>query len=186
MTDIDTMFGTLYDTLDELGLVDNTIVIFWSGDHGFSLGENDSWGKWSLYETSVRIPLIVRMPQPLAPGARVPGLVEAVDMYPSLIELCGLPTPPQELEGFSFAPLLEQADLAWKTAAFVSFLRPGSMAVKTERYSYSSKPGDGLFDELYDLSVDPAETTNLITELPDVREQMTELLSRGWRDAIPS
>lgn len=186
VTDVDTMFGALYDELVDLGLLENTIVIFWSGDHGFSLGENDTWGKWSLYETSVKIPLIVRTPQPIAAGQRVDGLVEAVDMYPTLVELCGLPVPPQELEGFSFAPLLERPASDWKKAAFVAWLTPGAMAVKTRRYSFHAKPGDGFFDELFDLTNDPYEATNLIAELPDVRDEMVELLRAGWRAAVPT
>jgi iduronate 2-sulfatase len=186
VTDIDTMFGALYDTIEELDLLENTIIVFWSGDHGYSLGENDSWGKWSLFESSVRIPLIVRMPTSGTRGTRVEALVEAVDMYPALIELCALPVPPQELEGVSFAPLLDEPTLAWKKAAFVAWLKPGAMAVKTEQHSFHSKPGDGFFDELYDLVEDPGETTNIINDLPDVRDEMVELLRAGWRAAVPS
>ena len=184
VTDVDTMFGVLYDTLAELGVLDNTIVIFWSGDHGFSLGENDSWGKWSLFESSVRIPLMMRMPSASTRGVRVDRLVEAVDMYPTLVELCGLATPPQELEGVSFAPLLDDPTLPWKKAAFISWLKPGAMAVKTPEYSYHAKPG-GVFDELYDLAVDPFETVNIIGERPEILAEMVELLKGGWRAAVP-
>ena len=118
VTDVDTMFGQILDAADRLGMLDDTIVIFWSGDHGFSLGDSDQWGKWTNYASATRIPLIMSVPGTHSAGQRAGGLVEAVDMYPTLDELCGLSRPPQALDGLSFAPLFDNPGRPWKKAAF--------------------------------------------------------------------
>src|SRR6266446_123440 len=101
---MDAQVGRVIETLDRLGLRENTIIVFW-GDHGYHLGEKGKWSKaYSLFEVALRVPLIVAVPQG---KAQVSGrTVQLLDMYPTLAELCGLP-PPQKIEGHSFAPLLK-------------------------------------------------------------------------------
>ncbi len=118
ITDVDTIFGDVMRKAEELGLLQNTIVIFWSGDHGYSLGENGVWGKWTDYDVVTKIPLLMTVPGMRTAGRRTRALVEAVDMYPTLLELCGLPLPPQHLDGVSFVPLFSEPQRPWKTAAF--------------------------------------------------------------------
>ncbi len=118
---VDALVGRLLDELDRLGLTENTIIMLW-GDHGFSLGENSMWGKLTNFEMSTRAPLIVALPDGRNAGRRTDALVEFVDMYPTLCELAGLPLP-GHLEGTSFAPVLEDPDRPWKTAAFSQYLR---------------------------------------------------------------
>ncbi|MBN2000161.1 sulfatase, partial [candidate division KSB1 bacterium] len=101
---VDAQIGRLLKALDDLHLAENTIVILW-GDHGWQLGEHGMWCKHCNFETSVHVPLIIRVPG-FKPGQRSDHLVEFVDIYPSLCQLAGLPLPPH-LEGTSFVPLLK-------------------------------------------------------------------------------
>ena len=113
-TFMDAQVGVLLDAMDRLKLWGDTVVIFCS-DHGLHLGEHGGfWGKQSLMEESVRVPLIVHAPGRKA-GVASSRLVELVDIFPSVVDLCGLPTPPG-LEGTSFAPLLDAPQQPWKQA----------------------------------------------------------------------
>jgi iduronate 2-sulfatase len=182
VTDVDTMFGQVLDTARHLGMLDNTIVIFWSGDHGFSLGDSGAWGKWTLHDSATRIPLIMQVPGTTSAGRRAGGLVEAVDMYPTLDELCGLSPPPQKLDGLSFAPLFDDPRRSWKKAAFNLFGR--SRSVKTERYNLIVNDVWGTA-KLYDLTDDPGETTDISTARPDLVTQLRALLDAGPAAAHP-
>ena len=162
----------------------NTIIVFWCGDHGFHLGENNHWGKWKNYRASTWVPLIMRVPGKGKPGTRVTGLVETIDMYQTLIDLAGLPEPDCELEGYSFAPLLDAPDQPWKTAVFSHDISGDRRAVKTKQYNYI-KDENGDNKELYDMIKDPRETTNIAGNNPDKIRKMEELYSAGWKKAIP-
>ena len=104
VTFLDTQLGLVLDALDELGLADNTIVIFFA-DHGFHLGEHGHWSKYTLFEQSTRVPMIVRVPGLTPAGAVCDEIVELVDLLPTIGELAGLELP-ANLEGTSFVPLL--------------------------------------------------------------------------------
>ena len=119
---VDAQVGKILDELDRLGLRDSTAVILW-GDHGWHLGEYGIWGKATNYEIGTRVPLIVSPPGGRPQPAASDALVELVDMYPTLVEMAGLPMP-DHLEGRSFAPLIDQPSRAWKTAAFSQFPCP--------------------------------------------------------------
>jgi len=97
-------------------------VVFW-GDHGWQLGEHSLWGKAANFETSARAPLIVSAPGRKGNGRQAPGLVEFVDVYPTLCELAGLPLP-AHLEGVSAVPLLNDPARIWKAAAFTQYPCP--------------------------------------------------------------
>lgn len=195
---MDAQVGVLLDALDRLRLWDRTIVVFQS-DHGYHLGEHGGlWHKLSLFEECARIPLIVSVP-----GAK-PGvsqrLVETVDLYPTLADLCGL-TPPTSLEGTSFRPLLDDPTRAWKSAVFTVVSRPsrdgkegggkfGGMetlgrTVFDGRWRYTEWPGGGV--ELYDHHHDPLEYGNLAGETGAAPQlaRMKKLLAAGWSTALP-
>ncbi len=189
---IDAQVGRLLDGLNELDLDENTIVVLW-GDHGWKLGEHNSWCKMTNYEIDTRVPLIVRVPGAKENGQPCARLVEFVDIYPTLCEAAGLKVP-DELEGKSFMPLLHDRSRPWKKAAYSQFLREGiwmgpdgieymGYTVRTERYRYvewinwQTKEFAGR--ELYDERNDPQENVN-IAELPENRK-IVEGLSRRLR-----
>ena len=182
VTDVDTMFGEILDTARRLGMLDNTIVIFWSGDHGHSLGDSGQWGKWTDHDAATRIPLIMSLPDGAGDGDRAPGLVEAVDMYPTLVDLCRLSPPPQALEGISFAPLFQDPGRSWKKAAFSSYA--ASRSVKTERYNLIVNDFWKTV-ELYDLVDDPGENTDISKTRPDLVAQLRAVLDAGPFAARP-
>lgn len=165
---VDACIGRLLTEHDRLGLRENTVVIFW-GDHGYYMGEHNWWGgKHNNYEGATRAPLIVAAPGRKAAGAHCRALVEFVDIYPSLIELCGLPKPKDAagLEGKSFVPLLDDPKRAWDKAAFSEYPKGGNrgIAMRTDRYRYvewMTKKGDLVARELYDHLSDPQENENV-------------------------
>ncbi|MFT5128389.1 MAG: iduronate 2-sulfatase [Rhodothermales bacterium] len=171
---MDAQVGKVLAALDANGLADNTIVVFWS-DHGFHLSEHSLWAKTSNFELDAHVPLITRFPGHGKAGQRSPALVELVDMYPSIVEACGLPVP-SSLEGRSFLPLLANPQLPWKPAAFTQHPRPAyygkkpgviGYSMRTDRYRYTEwrkfGSSDVLATELYDHSLDPGETASLAT-----------------------
>jgi len=151
--------GRLLDALDRSPHRDNTIIVLWS-DHGFHLGEKMHWEKRSLWERSTRVPLIFAGPG-IAPDiggcTRAVGLV---DVYPTLVELCGLPAK-KELQGRSLVPLLKNPRTDWPHPALTT-QHPGNHSVRTERWRlirYAN--GDR---ELYDHASDPNEWHNLAAD----------------------
>ena len=187
-TFMDAQVGVLLGTLDRLKLWDRTVVLLF-GDHGWHLGDHlGLWRKMTVFEESARAPLIVAAPG-FQSGAGCPRLVEFVDMYPSLVELCGLPMP-QGLEGSSFVPLLKDPQRKWKSAAFTMVGRGRGIigrSVRTERYRYTEW-GDELTAELYDHQTDPREFRNLGAEAKHAgtKTEMHRVLHAGWRAALPA
>jgi iduronate 2-sulfatase len=193
---VDAQIGRLLDELDRLGLRENTVVIFW-GDHGWQLGEHGFWCKHTNYEVATRVPLIISVPGQKNPGAKCDRLVEYVDIFPTLSEVCELTLPPG-LEGLSFQPLMEQPDRPWKSAAFHVYPRtiPGhgpalGHAIRTDRYrlvEWKAKQ-DGFTEyELYDLQTDPDENVSVAAD-PHYAEALADLkqrLAAGWRGALPA
>jgi len=189
---LDAQVGRLLAALDAFGLRDETIVVLW-GDNGFKLGEHGAWDKHTDFEIDTRVPLIVSIPGLKAVGKRTKALVEAVDVYPTLGEACGLDLPGQPFEGISFAPLLDEPDRPWKKAAFSQYPRRRIMgyALRTERYRYiewkSMRNGKLLERELYDHDPDPQENANVIAEpaYAEAIKELEQMMNRGWRGALP-
>ncbi len=191
---MDAQVGRVLLELDRLGLRESTIVVFW-GDHGYHLGENGIFTKMTNFELGTRVPLIVSVPGQTTAGQRTRALVELVDLYPTLAELAGLPLPP-ELEGTSFAPLLQNPARPWKRAAFSQYLRPGKdrfmgRSIRTDRWRYTEwtnarNESAGL--ELYDHETDTGENVNVATEAKhrEIAAQLARQLQAGWRAATPA
>lgn len=166
---LDAQVGRLLVELDRLRLRDNTIVLLW-GDNGLKLGEHGSWSKSTNFEIDTRVPLIVSVPGLRSAGKHTDALVESIDIYPTLCELCGLKPPAPVCQGTSFAPLLAQPERTWKKAAFSQYRRGFSRgilgySVRTERYRYTEwknlASGRVLARELYDHRLDPGENINV-------------------------
>jgi choline-sulfatase len=178
----DDNIGKLLGMLTELGLEENTIVIYTS-DHGEMLGEHGLWQKFVFYEPSVGVPLLFRVPGVTPSNALCATPVSLVQMVPTLLELCGVATP-AGLDGASFTRLLREPGAEIDSTVFAEVAlktkHPGAM-IRQGRYKYSYYVGD--LDELYDLQTDPAEMKNLAL-LPAYRQKRDELkrLLFAWHD----
>ncbi len=187
----DAQVGRVLAELDRLGLRESTIIVLWS-DHGWHLGEHEQWTKHTNFEESARVPLIISVPGQKNRGASSNGLVELVDLYPTLCELVGFKAPPG-LEGLSLAPLLEDPNRPWKRAAFTQYPRDNVMghSMRTERYRYAewAEPNHAPVGvELYDYQMDPRGDVNLAgqPEYKALIEELSKQLHAGWRSAMPA
>ena len=189
---IDAQIALILDALDRHDLWKNTVVIFVS-DHGYHLGEHGGlWHKMTLFEEATRVPLLVAAPG-VKPGTSSPRLVELVDLYPTLVELCQLPAV-AGLEGQSFVPLLSKPDRPWKKGAFSVVGRGGDAGkpldprqlgrtIRTEQWRYT-KWHDGRA-ELYDHESDSRELDNLADEAAhhQIAAGLDRQLKAGWQEA---
>lgn len=158
VTFIDAQIGLMLDALDASPHAADTVVVVW-GDHGWHLGEKQHWGKWTGWQRSTRVPLIVtpaKHDKEMQPG-RTTEPVSLLDLYPTLIELCGLPVR-DGLSGKSLVPLLRNPGATTGRVVISTFDR-GNHAVIDARYRYI-RYADGS-EELYDTQRDPHEWTNL-------------------------
>ncbi len=151
---VDKLVGDILAELGRLGLAENTIVVVW-GDHGWHLGEHDFWGKHNTLRNGIRVPLLVR-----APGARqggaAGGLVELIDVFPTLCELAGLPVP-ATVQGRGFARLLREPSAEFRESAYARY--GSGEAVMTEHFGYTRYDDGG--EMLYDWRTDPEEDRNV-------------------------
>ncbi|NUP99417.1 MAG: sulfatase, partial [Armatimonadetes bacterium] len=188
----DANLGKILDELDRQKLTERTIIMLWS-DHGFHLGENQSFGKHTCFEMATHSPLIVAAPG-LTPGQRCGALTEYVDLFPTICELAGLPKP-DYLEGDSLVPLLQDPGRAGKRAAFSQYPRGNGregFSIRTDRWRYTewrqgqpgaAREGKVIGRELYDHQNDPAESHNLADEQPERVAELEAQLNAGWRAA---
>lgn len=189
---LDAQIGRLMEGLDRIQLRNKTIIILW-GDNGYKLGEHGSWSKSTNFETDTRVPLIVSVPGLKTAGKHTNALVESVDIYPSLCQLCGLDLPGQPLEGISFAPILEEPTLKWKKAAYSLYPSGANLmgrAIRTDRFRYIEWTNPNkekiLARELYDHETDPGENVNVAKD-PSYKGTITELeqmMKQGWKGTL--
>jgi arylsulfatase A-like enzyme len=176
---MDAQLGLVLDAMDELRLWDRTVVLVMS-DNGLHVGEHGLWGKMTLFEESARVPLVIAGAGVKRPGEATSSLVELVDLYPTLLELCRL-AKVEELDGTSLVPLLQDPERSVKMAAFtlrkVGAARKVQMAesVRTVRYRYTEWPEGWI--ELYDHERDPDELHDL-SEEPSQHETIEGLKRR--------
>ncbi len=183
---MDAQVGKVLDALDELGLAENTIVVFTS-DHGYHLGEHGLWQKQSLFEESARVPLIFAGPGISATGQVAPTPVGHVDLYPTLAELCQV-APSDNLQGQSLVPMLKNPREQGRGWALTQVRRNRNQgrffgySLRTPRWRYTEWDGGQQGRELYDHQNDPRELTNLAS-LGEHQEVMAQL-SRQLREAV--
>lgn len=169
---LDAQVGRLLRSLEDHGLMGNTIIVFFS-DHGFQLGEHGNWHKFTLFEESARVPLMIRVPGLTPEGGVSRQIVELVDLFPTLRDLCGLPEPNQALDGRSLVRLLRNPDTALEPKpAFTTIGRNRGehgpvtgTSIRTEAFRYNEWWTRGenpqrVAVELYDRRNDPAEEHN--------------------------
>lgn len=179
VTYMDEQVGRLLDTLDRLQMRKNTIVVFTS-DHGFNLGEHDMWQKLSLFEDSLRVPLIISTPGfKDSQGKKSEALVELIDLYPTLVDLAGLKAKaPKILQGESLRPQLMNPGLATSRKVAYSVTYRKGQSIRADRYRYNLWGNGG--EELYDHRLDPQEFKNLVQskEHQEVLGQYRKLLQQ--------
>jgi arylsulfatase A-like enzyme len=185
---VDSNVGRVLAELDRLNLRTNTIVVFW-GDHGYQLGERGKWSKaGSLFEQGARVPFIVQLPGAKGNGKVSERVVESLDFYPTLAELCGLPQP-QGLEGRSIAPLLSNPDAEWNHPAFTVWSENGrtlhGVAVRNEHWRYAEFVDGGTM--LFDEENDPRELKNVVDDPKNaaLRAELSKLVKAYWADFKP-
>ncbi len=184
---VDFQIGRLLEGLRELGLEDETLVVL-TADHGEAFGEHREIGhSYFIYDTTVHVPLIVRLPGQLEAGLRVPSQVRLIDVAPTILDLVGEPPLP-EAQGVSLAPYLrgEARDLglvayAETLAPFLDYRYSPLAALRTAEWKYIDAPRE----ELYQLSSDPGERENVVDAHPELAQRMGERLERLVGSATP-
>ena len=177
-TFVDHQVGRLLDALDAAKLRDKTTIVLWT-DHGWHLGEKQHWGKWTGWERSTRVPLIIVPPKSFSDGQAIGGSicnrpVSLVDLYPTLTELCRV-AEPDNLDGQSLVPLLREPTKATDRTVVTTF-DPGNVSLRTDRWRYI-RYADGN-EELYDHRTDPNEWKNEINNpsFASIKERLVSQL----------
>lgn len=190
---VDAQIGKLLDELEALGLADNTVIVFW-GDHGYHLGEQELWCKSTNFELDARVPLIISTPDMRARGAHCQAIVEFVDVYPTLLDICRVPAA-GDLSGTSLRKLLDRPGAKWDNVAFSQFIRPYKALRKRNpthmgysvripdwrcTYWYELSTGELVEKELYWLGEDPIERKNVTgtAQYRKVEKRLADLIER--------
>lgn len=171
---VDSCIGIVLDALENSQYADNTAVVLW-GDHGYSVGEKDKFAKMALWDRATRTPLIIKPPK--SKGKQVTNKpVSLLDLYPTLIKICGLPENPEN-EGRDLTPLLTNPNAPWEHVAVTTY-GENNHAIKTERYRYI-RYEDGT-EELYDHKIDRDEWNNLADSpaYVKVKQRLAEYLPK--------
>jgi len=176
---MDAQLGKVLDALDRSGVADRTTIVFFA-DHGYHIGEHTLWGKTSNFELDARVPFFISPADRRNAGKRTGSLAELIDLFPTLVDFCGLPTP-GGLEGTSLVPVLNDPSKSVKGAAFTQHPRPAyydrepskqpaamGCSVRTGGIRYTEwrdwKTGEAIVRELYDSAQGPAELRNAVED----------------------
>ena len=196
---MDAQVGKVIDSLDQLGLADNTIIVFTS-DHGYHTGEHGLWQKMSLFEESARVPMLIVAPGVTPRGGVAKSPVSHIDLFPTLTELCGV-NAPSNIQGQSLVPMLKDPSLTGRGWAITQVSRGAAGAraaqnpnadekhffgysLRTARWRYTEWDEGNQGRELYDHNVDPLEQTNLASKQEHAKT--VEELSKQVRSAVKS
>ena len=178
----DECVGRVLDALNRSDYAENTIIVFWA-DHGWHLGEKLHWRKFALWEEATHNPLVFVVPGVTQPNQRCTRPVSLMDIYPTLVDLCGL-TPQEQLEGQSLRPLLENPQRAWARPALTTHGKDNH-SIRSERWRYI-RYSDGT-EELYDHQKDKLEWKNIASDpqYNKVKEQLAQWLPKVNVQEIP-
>jgi arylsulfatase A-like enzyme len=184
ITDVDSLIGEVLEKVKANGWYENSIILVGAFDHGYGLGLHDHWGKGNNWDNETRVPMLIHVPGNKNNGKVTRGITELVDIYPTLVDLCGIPQPQQQLEGISLKSLLENPDREWKKAAFtVRAYHPNDRGVKTKDYTLIDRQEEPI--QLYDRKTDPDNLNNIAKDNPDIVKEMKNILEEGWEEALP-
>ncbi len=165
---VDALVGGILKELEATGQRKNTLVVFTS-DHGYQLGDHSLWSKHTNFELATRVPLLISIPGSSSRGQVTHGLVELVDLFPTLASLAGLPLP-DHLEGRDVGQLLFDPQAQIRSEAYSEYSRNGAVgrSIRTDRFRYiewrSQKTGEIVSRELYDHDNDPGENVSVARE----------------------
>ncbi|QBN20477.1 sulfatase [Flavobacterium nackdongense] len=167
----DYCIGQMLDALEKSKYKDNTIVVLW-GDHGWHLGEKLRYKKFTLWEEACRVPLIIKAPNVTTPGSRSGRTVNLLDLYPTLIELTGLPKN-EKNEGISIVPILKNPKVAWDHPSLTQ-MGEGRNTIRTEKWRYIRYNDNS--EELYNHENDALEWVNLANkpEYATIKAEMSK------------
>ena len=173
--------GRVIEALDQSPHAENTIVVFWS-DNGYHCGEKSHWEKSTLWEQAALTPLAIRMPG-MTGGGECPRTVNTIDLFPTLVDYCGLKPPAHALDGASLRPLIENTEAPWDRPALTTY-GEGMLSLRDERFRYI-RYTDGT-EELYDHAADPREFANLAAgpESADVRRRFERWIPTEWAPSL--
>ena len=201
---VDKLIGDVIAHLKEIGIYDNTIIVVW-GDHGWKLGDHNSWGKMTNFNIDLKVPIIIRSPDQDNRGVQTHAITELVDLFPTVCEMAGIAVP-DYIQGRSLVPLMQDPDQEWKRAAFSQFHRRPKVSADGKRYmgySLNTKAyhyiewyswdhetgtrGELKEVELYDRTLDPYEKKNIAAQedMLQTKKELAGILSDGWRNAMP-
>lgn len=165
---IDESLGTVLQKLEEMGELDNTVIVF-SSDNGYFMGEHTYWDKRIAYESSMRIPMIIRYPKAIKADHKIDEISLNIDLAPTLLDYAGVNIP-EYMQGESMRPLLEGKQTDWRESFLFEYYvddaypyaGPDMLAIRTDRFKLIDNDLEDDIDELYDLQNDPGEMENLI------------------------
>jgi len=176
---MDAQLGKVMDALEEEGLMDNTLIVFF-GDHGYHLGEHNWWNKVTVYEKCNNAPLILMNGDTALAGKETTALVEFLDFYPTIASYFKLEGIPEYLEGKSFENILQNPNAAFRDHVNIITVRGQFIgrSVKTKEWRYTEWDDGNRGTELYDQLNDPLEYNNLsaLEGYDSVQEQMKKLI----------
>lgn len=174
---VDAQIGKVLDQLEQLGLSENTIVMVW-GDHGWHLGDHRVWGKHTIFERALKSPVIIKVPGMKRKGHSIKNIISSIDIYPSLMELCGV-TMSHETDGKSFVSLFANRKARNINEVAYGYFNNG-ITVRNKRFRLTRyfREDEPVF-ELYDHKKDPHENHNIAAEYPQKIKRLMKVLENG-------
>ncbi len=173
---IDAQIGMLCQQLKNLDLYENTIIVIW-GDHGWHLGDQRIWGKHTLFENALKSPLIIKPTYEHHTAKKIAAVVETVDVYPTLLELCDVSIK-HPIDGESLVELMQKKKVKKEGVAY-SYFKNG-ISARNARYRFTKYFREAAPTiELYDYEIDPLETKNRAATHPELLQKLLPILEQG-------